>query len=168
MGTNFTDFNANNKTRLRRNAQRLKKVDLSNNIPDGSITFAKMQEIATDTLLGRATAGTGAIETVPLTAAGRALLDDTTAANQRTTLGLGTLAVKNTADFIFHETPSGTINGVNTVFTLANTPIAGTEQVFLARALQVPGGGNDYTISGATITFAVAPPAGPLRVHYLK
>lgn len=54
-----------------------------------------MQAIPTDTLVGRATAGTGAPESVTLTAAGRDLLDDTTAANQRTTLGLGTSAVLN-------------------------------------------------------------------------
>lgn len=60
-----------------------------------SVTFAKMQAIPTDTLVGRATAGTGAPESVTLTAAGRDLLDDTTAANQRTTLGLGTSAVLN-------------------------------------------------------------------------
>lgn len=42
----------------------------------------------TDTLLGRATAGPGAIEEITCTAAGRALLDDADAAAQRTTLGL--------------------------------------------------------------------------------
>lgn len=43
---------------------------------------------ATDTLLGRQSAGTGAIEEIACTAAGRALLDDANAAAQRTTLGL--------------------------------------------------------------------------------
>ncbi len=60
-----------------------------------TVTFAKMQAIATDSLIGRATAGTGAPELITATAAGRDLLDDTTAANQRTTLGLGTSAVLN-------------------------------------------------------------------------
>lgn len=43
---------------------------------------------ATNTLLGRATAGTGAVEEIACTAAGRAILDDADAAAQRTTLGL--------------------------------------------------------------------------------
>lgn len=66
------------------------------NLDDDSVTFAKMQNIATDTLLGRSTAGTGNVETITCTAAGRALLDDAAASNQRTTLGLGTAATQNT------------------------------------------------------------------------
>jgi hypothetical protein len=68
------------------------------------------------------------------------------------------------------ETPSGTINGSNTDFTLANTPIAGTEEVFLNGVLQDAGSGNDYQISGAVISFATAPLAGStpdkIRVNY--
>jgi hypothetical protein len=60
-----------------------------------AVTFAKMQNIAVDTLIGRATAGTGDPETVACTAAGRALIDDASASAQRTTLGLGTAAVEN-------------------------------------------------------------------------
>jgi hypothetical protein len=61
------------------------------------ITYAKMQNVsATDKLLGRSTAGAGDVEEIACTAAGRAILDDTNAAAQRTTLGLG--SVDNTAD----------------------------------------------------------------------
>lgn len=52
------------------------------------ITFAKMQNIATATLIGRSTAGSGDPELITLTAAGRAILDDAAASDQRTTLGL--------------------------------------------------------------------------------
>lgn len=48
--------------------------------------------MSADYILGRATSGTGAVEEIPCTAAGRALLDDANAAAQRTTLGLGTSA----------------------------------------------------------------------------
>jgi hypothetical protein len=73
------------------------------------------------------------------------------------------------ANFVVRETPSGTINGVNTTFTLANTPIAGTEMVFLNGILQEPGAGNDYTISGATITYLAAPLTNDrLKVTYFK
>lgn len=65
-------------------------------IVDSTVTLPKLAPVATDTLLGRSTAGTGAVETITCTAAGRALLDDAAASNQRTTLGLGTSAVVNT------------------------------------------------------------------------
>lgn len=72
------------------------------------------------------------------------------------------------SDFIFHEIPTGSINSINAVFTLANTPVAGTVQVFLNGLLQAPGSGLDYTISGNTVTFAKAPrTASDLYVHYI-
>jgi hypothetical protein len=51
---------------------------------------------SSDRLLGRASAGAGPAEEIACTAAGRALIDDANASAQRTTLGLGTAAVKNT------------------------------------------------------------------------
>jgi hypothetical protein len=73
------------------------------------------------------------------------------------------------SSFVTRETPAGTINGVNATFTLANTPIANTESVFLNGLLQEPGAGADYTISGATITMLNIPVAGDrLRVNYQK
>jgi hypothetical protein len=78
----------------------------------------------------------------------------------------GTLS---TANFVDRETPTGTVNGSNTTFTLANTPTAGTESVYLNGLLQEPGAGNDYTISGATITYLTAPVTGDkIRVSYRK
>ena len=57
-------------------------------IDNDAVTYAKIQNVsATDKLLGRATAAAGDIEEIACTAAGRALLDDSTAADQRTTLG---------------------------------------------------------------------------------
>lgn len=66
---------------------------------DGSITMAKLADLAQDKLIGRATASTGVPEAIACTAAGRALLDDATNTDQRTTLGLGTAAVAATGDF---------------------------------------------------------------------
>jgi len=72
-------------------------------------------------------------------------------------------------DFVTRETPAGTQDGVNTDFTLANTPLTGTEEVYLNGQLLDSGAGNDYTISGDTITFANAPVAqDKIRVTYIK
>jgi hypothetical protein len=73
------------------------------------------------------------------------------------------------ANIVTRETPTGLVNGANVTYTLAATPIAGSEQVFLNGILQEPGAGNDYTIAGATITYLTAPVTGDrLRVNYLK
>lgn len=73
-----------------------------------AITYAKIQDIsATDKVLGRSTAGSGVMEEIACTAAGRAIIDDADAAAQRTTLGLGTLATQS-------GTFSGTSSGTNT------------------------------------------------------
>lgn len=69
--------------------------------------------------------------------------------------------------FVTRETPSGTPNGSTTAFTLAHTPILGTESVFLNGLLQDAGTGNDYNISTTTITFLSAPQSGDkIRVNY--
>lgn len=73
------------------------------------------------------------------------------------------------ASFVDRETPSGTVNGSTTSFGLANTPLTGSEHVYLNGLLQEPGAGNDYTISGATITYLTAPVTGDkVRVSYRK
>lgn len=67
---------------------------------DGSITYTKLQNVsATDKLLGRSTAGAGVVEEIACTAAGRALIDDAAASNQRTTLGIATL-IAGTPTFV--------------------------------------------------------------------
>lgn len=78
----------------------------------------------------------------------------------------GTYAT-GSADFVNNETPSGTVNGTNTSFTLANTPVSGT--LHLLRDGQEIYETNDYTISGATVTMVAAPVTGSvLRANYQK
>lgn len=80
-----------------------------------------------------------------------------------------TTAGLSSSNFVDKEIPSGSINGSNTAFTLANTPIAGSEHLFLNGILQESGAGNDYTISGANITMLTAPATGEkLRISYRK
>ena len=80
-----------------------------------------------------------------------------------TSAGLGN------SNFVDKEIPSGTINGVNTTFIVANTPVAGSEHLYLNGVLQESGSGNDYTITGASITYLSAPLTGEkIRVSYRK
>lgn len=77
-------------------------------------------------------------------------------------------AVQND-DVIVGEIPSGTIGGGNPTFTLANTPITGTVAVYLNGLRQSEGSGEDYTISGNTITFVKAPrPNSVLLADYIR
>ena len=63
---------------------------------------------------------------------------------------------------ITNETPSGALNGSNTVFNLAYIPVSGTLLVFLNGLYQEPGIGGDYLLSGSQINFDEAPLAGDI------
>jgi hypothetical protein len=104
-------------------------------------------------------------------ATGVAVSGDVTLSNT----GVATVSTSTSTGFIKYsalivrETPSGATNGSNTSYTLLNTPATGMEQVFLNGVLQEPGAGNDYTISGSTITYLTAPATGDrIRVTYPK
>lgn len=56
------------------------------------------------------------------------------------------------------ETPSGEVNGINTIFSLLNDPIFGTDEVYLNGLRQTRD--LDYTIDGKDITFIWAPYEG--------
>lgn len=61
---------------------------------------------------------------------------------------------------------TGAANGTNLVFTLPNVPTTATEMVFVNGVLQQRGAGNDYQISGATVTFegGNAPQVGAILI----
>lgn len=65
---------------------------------------------------------------------------------------------------VFSGTPSGTIDGVNRVFTLTNNGTDLTSAPTQAQVWKnfplVPGDPAGYTLSGVTITYAVAPQPG--------
>lgn len=65
-------------------------------------------------------------------------------------------------NFIDNETPSGLIDGINTVFTLSTTPVAGSEHLYLNGLLQDSGMDYDYTITGTVIVFNIPPPIGSI------
>ena len=62
--------------------------------------------------------------------------------------------------FVDKEIPSGSIDGVNTIFELSHLPVLGSEHLYLNGVLQESGIGNDYVISDSTITFFEAPQTG--------
>jgi len=86
-------------------------------------------------------------------------------------MSTGAASTPVAVDMNTRETPTGDINGVNTSYALANTPVTGTESVFLNGILQEDGG-EDYSISGGTITMTNAPIGGGtpdrLRVSYIS
>lgn len=73
---------------------------------------------------------------------------------------IGGTCLSTTATWV-SETPSGTINGSNTSFSLAQTPNTDSLLLYLNGAFQTPGG-VDYTLSGTTITFVNAPLTGSI------
>lgn len=86
----------------------------TSNIASDAVTYDKIQDTSSsDVILGRSTAGGGTVQEISCTSAGRALLDDADAAAQRTTLGLGDLAVAN-GTWTDGSTFSGTSSGTNT------------------------------------------------------
>lgn len=73
--------------------------------------------------------------------------------------GVGSLSI--------NETPSGVIDGSNVTFTLAHTPIGGQIMLYLNGQYMTVGVGEDYILSGITITMA-APliPGDKIRTNY--
>lgn len=86
-----------------------------------------------------------------------------------TFIQLNAAAGLSNSNFVDKEIPSGAINGSNTAYTLANTPVAGSEHVYVNGLLQESGAGNDYTISAASITMITPLLTGEkIRVTYRK
>jgi hypothetical protein len=138
-------------------------------ISNTAITFAKMQNIATDTILGRDTAGTGSVE--QLTVSGgleftglvgiqrSALTGDVTApaGSNTTQISLNAVANGKLADM-----PTGTIKGRISVGTgdpedLTGTQVTSMLDVFTAtlKGLVGPSGGGTTTFLRADGSFAV-------------
>lgn len=73
------------------------------------------------------------------------------------------------SNFVVGEVPSGTVNGLNTNFTLAFTPVSSGIYLYLNGTRQAAGIGSDYTWSGTLITFSFAPQMGDtILVDYIK
>lgn len=70
-----------------------------------------------------------------------------------------TISGSGTSLVAYAEVPSGTVDGVNKIFTLTHTP-ATSSNVLIALQGITQNNGTDFTVSGTTVTFAVAPSVG--------
>lgn len=118
----------------------------TSNIASDAVTYDKIQDTtSTDVILGRSTAGGGTVQEISCTSAGRALLDDANAAAQRTTLGLGDLAVANgtwTDGSSFSGTSSGTNTGDQTITLTGAVTGSGTGSFATTLASNIVAAGN--------------------------
>jgi hypothetical protein len=73
-----------------------------------------------------------------------------------------------TGTFADAETPSGTINGANTTFTLAHTPSPSADLQLYKNGQQMIAGGADYTLATATITMVTAPATGDVLIAFYR
>jgi hypothetical protein len=118
-------------------------------IANDAVTYAKIQNVsATDKLLGRSTAGSGDVEEITCTAAGRALLDDAAASDQRTTLGLGTIATQNSNSVTIS---GGSVTGI-TDLALADGGTGASTRLGALTNLGI----NFYTLTGDTASASTA------------
>jgi len=71
--------------------------------------------------------------------------------------------------FVDQETPSGTMDGVNAAFTLSQTPNPTTSLAVYRNGVRLTAG-EDYTLSGATITFitGLQPQPGDILVCFYR
>ena len=114
-----------------------------------AVTYDKMQYVsATDRLLGRQSAGPGLIEEITCTAAGRALLDDASATDQRTTLGAAASG-PITASGLTVSTNNRLLGRVNSAGAVEEISL-GTGISFAGTVLSATGTGG--TVTDVTVT----------------
>ncbi|MFA5772895.1 MAG: hypothetical protein WC974_09220 [Thermoplasmata archaeon] len=69
---------------------------------------------------------------------------------------------------VITEAPSGTVNNLNTIFTLSYVPKTNSLILLWQGQFQRSGASFEYTISGKTITFNTAPTTGELYCWYVR
>ncbi len=97
------------------------------------------------------------------------LIDDDTMASATATTVASSESVKayvdsqissETVGFVDAEEPTGAIDGANTTYTVAGTPIVGSVKLMFNGQVLREGATNDFTIAGSTITTLFTPETG--------
>jgi hypothetical protein len=105
-------------------------------IDNDAVTYAKMQNVsATDKVLGRSSSGSGDVEEIACTAAGRALIDDADASAQRTTLGLAIGTNVQAYDAGLQSISGLTTSADQMIYTTGSDTYATTSLTSAGRAL---------------------------------
>lgn len=126
----------------------------------GKIVLADMADLAQDQFIGRTTASTGVPQTATITAAARTVLDDTTTAAMRTTLGL----VVGT-DVGYINIPQNSKSAAyTTVLADAGEHILHPSADTTARTFTIDSNANVAYAIGTAITFVNQASAGVLTI----
>ena len=73
------------------------------------------------------------------------------------------------ANFVDAEVPTGTKNGINLAFTLANSPSPAGSLCLFVNGQLMRGGGVDFTLTGAAVAMAaLAPSASDVFVAFYR
>lgn len=140
-------------------------------VPAGVVDAALLDGLDSTDFL-RSTASSTLAATNTLTVASGAFINFTVETGLRiggTSLTTTITELNALGTIITREVPTGAVDGVNDTFTLAATPVLGSEEVYVNGLQQDAGGANDYTISGAAITFnagAIPQTGSKVRVSY--
>ena len=100
-------------------------------ISSNVVSYSKIQKAGANTIIGNPTGSTANVQEITCTAAGRALLDDASASDQRNTLGVGAaqtvtfgeVIVNNGSKSVLSDVYNGTVTSGNTL-TLTTFPSA--------------------------------------------
>jgi hypothetical protein len=118
----------------------------SNGLIDGSVHIAALENVATDKVLGRATAGTGPVEQITCTSFARSLIDDADAATARATLAINATNVKLTESLIIACSDETTALTAGTSKTTLRMPYAFTVSAVRASLSTAQATGSIFTV----------------------